>query len=147
MVRSMPMFAAGIALFACASLHAQGPRGLADPIELFERADTNHDGVVTRDEYVAARARLFDELDRNRDGFLTEADFPRLAKGGERGEKVRKMLAAADTDHDGKVSREEFENAGSRWFDLADANHDGVVDKNELKQAAERFKALRRQGR
>ena len=131
------------ALGACTALHAQGLRKLGDPIELFEQADANHDGLVSRDEYVAARAHKFDELDRNHDEFLTEANFPRLAKAGQRGEKVKKMLDAADTDHDGKVSRDEFKNAGGKWFDLADANHDGVVDKNELKQAAERFKALR----
>jgi len=135
---------AGLAVIgACTSLHAQGLRKLADPIELLEQADLNHDGLVSRDEYLAARARKFDELDRNHDGLLTDADFPRLARAGERGEKVKKMLDAADADHDGKVSREEFKNAGGKWFDLADANHDGVVDKNELKQAAERFKALR----
>lgn len=135
---------AGLAVLGvCTSLHAQGLHKIGDPIELFEQADANHDGGVSRDEYVAARARKFDELDRNHDGFLTDADFPRLARAGGRGEKVRKMLDAADTDHDGKVSRDEFKNAGGQWFDLADANHDGVVDKNELKQAAERFKALR----
>jgi Ca2+-binding EF-hand superfamily protein len=138
-----PIVAGITALCACISLQAQVPHRLPDPVELFEQADTNHDGVVSRDEYMAARARAFDDLDRNHDRFLTEADFPRLAKAGERGDKVRKMLAAADADHDGRVSRDEFRNAGGKWFDLADANHDGVVDKDELKQAAERFKALR----
>jgi len=143
MPRKMWMLAGLAVISACTSLHAQVLRKLGDPIELLEQADLNHDGLVSRDEYLAARARKFDELDRNHDGFLTDADFPRLARAGERGEKVKKMLDAADADNDGKVSREEFKNAGGKWFDLADANHDGVVDKNELKQAAERFKALR----
>lgn len=126
------------------SAQAQGMGGFADPIELFEQADANRDGVVSRDEYLAARVAKFDSLDRNHDGYLTDADFPRLGKmGGERADKLREMLQKADTNHDGKVSREEFRNAGTPIFDLADANHDGVIDKAELQQAAERLKTLR----
>jgi Ca2+-binding EF-hand superfamily protein len=124
------------------SVQAAGQRGAMDPMDVFEHADANHDGNITRAEYVAARAAKFDELDRNHDGFLTEADFPRLKKaGGERAEKFQAMLQKLDTDHDGKVSRDEFANGGGTLFDMADTNHDGVVDKAELQQAVERMKS------
>jgi Ca2+-binding EF-hand superfamily protein len=124
--------------------HALGNRGTMDPVALFEDADTNHDGVVSREEYAAARAAKFDQLDRNHDGFLTDADFPRMGKlGGDRVEKLHDMLQKMDADHDGKVSRDEFKNGGTAIFDLVDANRDGVVDKAELQHAAERIKAMR----
>jgi Ca2+-binding EF-hand superfamily protein len=126
------------------SANAQGLRGSAVPTKLFKRADADHDGVVSRDEYQAARGAKFDELDRSDDGYLTDADFPRLSRGhGARADKAREMLQKPDSDQDGRVSREEYSNAGSPIFDLADANEDGVVDKPELRQAAERLKAVR----
>ncbi len=136
-----------LCLALCAAIpcaRAAGARGGMDPLELLEQADANHDGQITRAEYVAARAAKFDQLDRNHDGFLSEADFPRAAKGGgEHADKLRAMLQKMDADHDGKVSRDEFANGGAALFDKVDANHDGVVDKAELGNAAERFKALR----
>lgn len=134
------------AAFAASTLtHAQGMHGSIDPIEMLEQADTNHDGIITRDEYLAARAARFDQLDRNHDGFLTEADFPQLGKkGGEHADKLREMLQKADVDHDGTVSREEFKNAGLTIFNLVDANHDGVIDKVELQHAAERLQVQRK---
>jgi Ca2+-binding EF-hand superfamily protein len=132
-------------LMAVMSAQALGNRGSMDPVALFEDADTNHDGVVSREEYIAARAAKFDQLDRNHDGFLTDADFPRMGKlGGDRAEKLHDMLQKMDSDHDGKVSRDEFKNGGIAIFDLVDANHDGVVDKAELQHASERLKDLRK---
>lgn len=135
----------GLSLLCAAQpASAQGLRGGAtDPVELFEKADTNHDGVVSRDEYLAARAAKFDQLDRNHDGYLTEDDFPRFALKGDRGDKVRAMLRRTDADQDGKVSREEFRKLGAAMFDLVDVNHDGIVDKSELEHASERLWAMR----
>lgn len=127
------------ALGLCVSAHGFGRRGTADPIEVFEQADTNHDGLITRDEYLAARSARFDQIDRNHDGFLSGDDFGRAR------ERIEKLLEGADADGDGRVSREEYKNAGSKLFDMADTNHDGVVDKDELAQARERFKALHEQ--
>lgn len=51
-------------------------------------------------------------------------------------------IMAADTDHDGKISKDEFMAAMkgrapkhmlSHSFEHADANHDGVLDQNEIK--------------
>ena len=137
----------GLTLLCLAeSTSAQNLRGgAADPAELFEKADANHDGVVSREEFLSARAAKFDQLDRNHDGYLTDDDFPRFALRGDRGDKVRAMLRRADADHDGKVSREEFQNSGAAMFGLVDANHDGIVDAGELKRASERLKAMREQ--
>lgn len=42
---------------------------------LFDQADTNRDGVITRDEY--AQLSLFDQLDTNHDGVLTRDELAR----------------------------------------------------------------------
>jgi Ca2+-binding EF-hand superfamily protein len=56
-------------------------------------------------------------------------------------QKARERMMAADTNKDGKISREEFTAAtkvrgakhdGSRMFDRMDANHDGVLDVGEV---------------
>ena len=39
-----------------------------DPAKILDGADTNGDGVITREEFKAARERAFTRLDRNGDG-------------------------------------------------------------------------------
>ncbi len=41
----------------------------------FERIDTNHDGVVGRDEFLADAARQFDRMDRYHAGYVTSLDL------------------------------------------------------------------------
>merc|ERR1712087_29876 len=43
---------------------------------LFDQIDTNHDGVITREEY--ARLNLFDQIDTNHDGVITREEYARL---------------------------------------------------------------------
>jgi Ca2+-binding EF-hand superfamily protein len=38
---------------------------------MMHMADTNHDGVITRDEFMAAVSKHFDEMDANHDGTVT----------------------------------------------------------------------------
>ncbi|WP_129775180.1 EF-hand domain-containing protein [Peristeroidobacter soli] len=101
---------------------------------IFERADTNHDGSVTREEFLAARAAQFAKFDRNSDGYIDSADVPeRLAKrrGGD-------FLATQfDADGDGKVSKEEFVNGPTTLFDRADTDKNNVLDAKELAAAKE----------
>lgn len=43
---------------------------------MFERLDTNKDGVLTADEFTAGAGKGFERLDRNKDGKLTPEDRP-----------------------------------------------------------------------
>ena len=56
-------------------------------------------------------------------------------------QKARERLMAADTNRDGKLSKDEFASAakargarrdGSRMFDRMDINHDGALDADEV---------------
>jgi Ca2+-binding EF-hand superfamily protein len=131
--------AAGLALAGAAQAQMGGRLG-----DLFAGADTNHDGRVSRVEFIAARNAHFDRLDRNHDGVVSAADFPRLARFPAAEAKVNAMIAEADANHDGVVTRDEMANAPSTILDMADANHDGYVDQAEL--AAFRAKAQTMRG-
>lgn len=126
-----------IALPACARM------GRADPVELIRQADTNHDGVISHDEFMSARIARFDRMDRNHDGHLDDSDLPRFV-GSRAGaaDKFHAAMQMADTDHDGKVSRDEFVNGGSRMFGMIDTDHDGVIDPDELQRATQRLQAV-----
>ena len=46
-------------------------------IEHFSEMDTNGDGAVSKDEYLAHAAATFAKLDKNGDGKLDKADHPK----------------------------------------------------------------------
>lgn len=54
-----------------------GPGRVIHDAMSFAFNDSNGDGVITKDEFVAATVQVFAALDRNRDGALTMADFGR----------------------------------------------------------------------
>ncbi|MFZ5746220.1 MAG: EF-hand domain-containing protein [Pseudomonadota bacterium] len=54
-----------------------GPRGRGGPMEhraMLDRVDANHDGVITREEMVAAAEARFAKLDANHDGKIDESE-------------------------------------------------------------------------
>lgn len=106
-----------------------GAQGMA----VFDKADSNHDGVITRSEFVTARNANFSRMDRNNDGVISNADFARLASfRPQMAEQFETVIARADTNGDGKVTRGEFQVAPIPLFELADTNQDGNVTKAEL---------------
>ena len=107
---------------------------------IFDRLDTNHDGVISPDEALAARGRLFDSIDADHDGIITAAEFE-AAKASAEKRRARRLatlaglraemptpsqrVAELDQNHDGKVTREEFI-AGHSWFDLIGKSGGGI---------------------
>lgn len=89
---------------------------------MFEKADANHDGILTRDEYHAALARIV------------------TAKGGKPTAKgwamVDAQFDAVDQAHTGRIPRGNFIAAALAHFDGADLNHDGTVTPGEARKAA-----------
>ena len=60
---------------------------------------------------------------------VTDVDVQRANK---RAEMQQKTFDRIDTNHDGKISRDEYKAWVDTRFDRLDANHDGVVDAAEM---------------
>lgn len=115
-------------------------------MKVLASADANGDGVVTRDEYARARLANFSRLDRNKDGAVSKADFKRLARFKPQvADRLDALIAAMDTDKDGKVTRTEFAAAPMPLFNRADTNGDGKIDASEMAAVRSRADTMKRQ--
>jgi Ca2+-binding EF-hand superfamily protein len=109
---------------------------------MFERADANNDGSVTKEEFIAARGEQFAKLDRNSDGYLDSTDMPkRMAERRKQNGGGEMHGGQFDTDGNGKVSKDEFINGPTLIFDRVDADKNNVLDAKELAAAKEAAKA------
>lgn len=113
-------------------------------------------GVITREAFLAEADARFQKLDANRDGKLTQDEMQAMMermreRGGRDGGDDAKAppppggpegprgpghgFEKLDTNHDGRVSRDEMRAEADRRFDKLDTNRDGFVDKAELEAA------------
>ena len=97
---------------------------------LIRMLDTDNDGTVDLAEAKAAASAMFDRLERDKDGTLDKREWP----GGCR----PKELAAADPDHDGTLTKDEYLAVVEQRFSAADPDHDGTLDAKELNSSAGR---------
>lgn len=101
---------------------------LAKLRDILTDSDANGDGRVTRREYDAHRADIFARLDRNGNGVASGEDAPRIRIANRKfTEKLEQVLAMADKNGDGMLSRAEWEKPERDVFALVDQDNDGII--------------------
>lgn len=133
-MRRILIAVAGAALLAGVAA-AQGPHGPGMTEHLFQ-ADANNDGVVTRAEFDAGRDARFASMDADHDGALDRGEHRRGHRemmGGHHGGR-QGMMAGADANGDGSISRDEFLAHPLQMFARLDANSDGSISAEEQAQ-------------
>ena len=94
---------------------------------MFDRADVNHDGFLTRDELVKVAAQR-----STQGGGEDRGDGPRQGPGGMRPPDA--IFAALDTDGNGMISADEIKKASASLAKL-DKNGDGKLTEDEVRPA------------
>jgi hypothetical protein len=90
--------------------------------------DTDNDGTVDLAEAKKAASALFDKLEHDQDGTLDKRELA--------GRLSAKEFAAADPDHDGTLTKDEYLAVVEQRFNAADPDKDGTLDAKELNSAA-----------
>jgi hypothetical protein len=128
---------------------------IGDRGAMFDRLDTNHDGNISRQEFMAGKPEMREErvmvmrgpdgtpgamppMDGRKMEFRFEDGGPMHHMGGMHmgmdGGFGMHLFEMADTNHDGRVSLAEAQAAALAHFDKADINHDGTISPDEHEQ-------------
>jgi Ca2+-binding EF-hand superfamily protein len=92
--------------------------------------DRNRDGIVTCDEWRAYASELFDSADTNHDGFVDATEYPKIVGTDRMFQTVD--LRYYDADHDGKLSRTEFVDKPNRAFALLDQSNQCKLNADQV---------------
>jgi len=130
---------------------------LAKAEAMFTRLDVNHDGKLDEADKTAHLNQRFDAMDADHNGSLSRDEFiaahakipmddgpphggPRMGNPGKAMHEMGMMYHMADTNGDGAVSKDEFIAAHLKMFDQADSNHDGKLIPAERKAFRQEMK-------
>jgi hypothetical protein len=135
---SIASFADDMASFATGG-YARGLRSE----DLMHKIDTNGDGMISKDEWIAFQEKIFSMLDKAKTGKLDAKEFI-SADGGDvasfstggyaRGLRTETMMHKIDADGDGTVSHDEFIAYQVKIFDMMDTSstHKGMIGHQEM---------------
>jgi Ca2+-binding EF-hand superfamily protein len=105
---------------------------------LFQQADVNNDGRLSRVEFDAAREARFAGADTDRNGRLTMSELRALRPEGAASPQRRpsreqiQKLRAIDRNNDRAVDLNEFRATNGDRFAAADRNRDGFITREEI---------------
>lgn len=112
---------------------ASGGGQFQGAVRLFERIDSNGDGLVDRVELAEARAQRFARLDDNGDGQISEAEIERARAAIQRriARELPRNAMRLDTDGNGVITRDEFMARPYRAM-IFDADRNGILTLEEV---------------
>ena len=121
-----------------------------DPGAMFDRLDTNHNGAISRREFMTGHSRMEQRRVMVTRGGDAGHAIPGMDRMGMDGMGMRmhgtgqngrdegmgnRLFGRADANHDGRVSLQEAEAAALAHFDRIDRNRDGRITPDERRQA------------
>jgi Ca2+-binding EF-hand superfamily protein len=135
MIHACPANADDMATFATGG-YARG----VQTESMMQNIDADHDGKITRREWLGYQEKVWKTLDKDASGVVNEKQFltpsPEMvsfATGGyARGLQTREMMRKIDKDGDGTVSHDEFMSDQAALFDLMDTGKAGVLGPREF---------------
>jgi Ca2+-binding EF-hand superfamily protein len=136
-------------LVAALALAAAGPAAAQRGGGMFQRADQNDDGKVTRQEVIAFAEGRVEMLDNDGDNAFTEKDL-RGWVDNQLETATARRFQQRDPNGDGRITKQEFvQNAGNkqqagRIFKRYDQNGDGVIVPDEMTQVTQKMIKRRR---
>jgi hypothetical protein len=122
---------------------------MGDRGAVFDKLDTNHDGSISRQEFMAAqqireqRMIIMREHAGGTPGAPGEPGKRMHMHGAGMGMGFGRLFDIADANHDGRVSLAEAQAAALAHFDKADLNHDGRLTPDERRQAHQLMRTQR----
>jgi Ca2+-binding EF-hand superfamily protein len=111
--------------------------------EMMHKIDTNGDGMISKDEWIAYQEKVFAMLDKNKTGTLdakifidpSGGDLVTFATGGyARGLRTKEMMHKIDSDADGTISHDEYMAYQLKVFEMMDTSttHKGMLGPQEM---------------
>ena len=141
------LLASALIVLGAGMAMAQGQRGEGPS---FEELDVDGSGEITAGDLTTLRDNRFAEIDTNGDGSISKDEF--LARQAARSaDRATRMFDRLDADGDGALSRDVIENVrgggnGERMISRFDADNSGGVNAEEFEEAKARMDERRKGG-
>ncbi len=101
-------------------------------IYLFDKFDSDEDGIITKAEYMDFIDERFAKMDTDRDGTITKEDLYNSRFYTFLPELAEAVFRDSDLDDDGLITKDEMIKAEEIRFKQMDVNGDGQLSRDEF---------------
>lgn len=98
--------------------------------------DTDNDGKISQDEFMKYHAAMWDQMTKDSNGAMSMSDAKSaFARGG-----MHVNASKMDTDHDGKITKEEFMSYESTHWSLLPKDSSGQISVADMEKAMKKHR-------